>query len=274
MLTGLASNGSFRHPSGRTARTEVSNGHRMPGDPVERNGAPMSFARNAQIYGENEPADHLYKVVSGAVRTCKVRADGRRQIGAFYLPGEIFGLEGGDEHAFSAEAVIDARVLVINRHGVLSLAGSDNDVARQIWALMARELGRCTGSRLPAYQDRTGARGQLSARARRAHPIERRGGATHVTPRHRRLSGSHDRNCLPHADAIRGRIGDRPAHVQADRPARPCGPEAAGGMMPPARHSSRQNVRSENVSMPRNPGRAPRAGRSQQFGVNHVDPDR
>ena len=142
MLTGVASNGSFRHPSGRMARTVVSNGHRMLSDPVERNGAPMSFARNEEIYRENEPADHLYKVVSGAIRTCRVRADGRRQIGAFYLPGEIFGLEGGDEHAFSAEAVIDATVLVIDRNGVLSLAASDNDVARQIWALMARELGR------------------------------------------------------------------------------------------------------------------------------------
>ena len=35
----------------------------------------MSFARNAEIYGEKEPADYLYKVVSGTVRTYKVLAD-------------------------------------------------------------------------------------------------------------------------------------------------------------------------------------------------------
>ena len=51
----------------------------------------MPFARNAEIYGENEPADYLYKVVSGTVRTYKVLVDGRRQIGAFHLPGDIFG---------------------------------------------------------------------------------------------------------------------------------------------------------------------------------------
>ncbi|MGB8050858.1 MAG: cyclic nucleotide-binding domain-containing protein, partial [Pseudolabrys sp.] len=58
-------------------------------------GASMSFARNAEIYGENEPAEYLYKLVSGSVRTSKILNDGRRQIGAFYLPGDIFGLEVG-----------------------------------------------------------------------------------------------------------------------------------------------------------------------------------
>ena len=47
-------------------------------------GAPMSFSRNTEIYGENEPADYLYKVVSGCVRTYKIFDDGRRQIGGFY----------------------------------------------------------------------------------------------------------------------------------------------------------------------------------------------
>ena len=64
----------------------------------------MSFARNEEIYGEGEPAEYLYKVISGAVRTHKILVDGRRQIGAFYLPGDVFGLESGQEHAFAAEA--------------------------------------------------------------------------------------------------------------------------------------------------------------------------
>ncbi len=53
--------------------------------------------------------------MSGAVRTCKVTADGRRQIGGFYLPGDIFGLETGDVHVFSAEAIGEATVLVVKR---------------------------------------------------------------------------------------------------------------------------------------------------------------
>jgi CRP-like cAMP-binding protein len=105
-------------------------------------GAPMSFARNAEIYGEGEPADYLYKVISGTVRTYKVLSDGRRQIGAFYMAGDVFGLETGDEHTFSAEAISDAKVLVIKRNALVALAERDNEVARQLWALTGRELSR------------------------------------------------------------------------------------------------------------------------------------
>jgi CRP-like cAMP-binding protein len=105
-------------------------------------GAAMPFARNTEIYGENEPADYFYKVLSGTVRTYKVLSDGRRQIGAFYLPGDIFGFETGDEHAFSAEAISNAKVLVIKRSAITALAARDNTVAHQLLGLTSRELGR------------------------------------------------------------------------------------------------------------------------------------
>jgi CRP/FNR family transcriptional regulator, nitrogen fixation regulation protein len=69
-------------------------------------------------------------------------ADGRRQIGAFYMVGDVFGLEFGDEHTFSAEAISDAKVLVIKRSALVALAERDNEVARQLWALTGRELNR------------------------------------------------------------------------------------------------------------------------------------
>jgi CRP/FNR family transcriptional regulator, nitrogen fixation regulation protein len=128
--------------SKQTARSAPAVGsHALEGN-IELMGAPMSFARNAEIYGEGEPADYLYKVISGTVRTYKVLSDGRRQIGAFYMPGEVFGLETGDEHTFSAEAISDAKVLVIKRSALVALAERDNEIARQLWALTGRELNR------------------------------------------------------------------------------------------------------------------------------------
>jgi CRP/FNR family nitrogen fixation transcriptional regulator len=117
----------------------VPSSHDLTGT-MELMGAPMSFSRNAEIYGENEPADYLYKVISGTVRTYRILSDGRRQIGAFYLPGDIFGLEVGDEHHFSAEAIGDSKVLVIKRSALVGLANRDGDVARQLWSFTAREL--------------------------------------------------------------------------------------------------------------------------------------
>jgi len=112
------------------------------GGSIEMMGAVMPFARNAEIYGENEPADYLYKVVSGSVRTYKIMVDGRRQIGAFYLPGDIFGLETGAEHTFSAEAITDCKIIVVKRSAVVALAARDNEVAQEMWALTALELQR------------------------------------------------------------------------------------------------------------------------------------
>jgi CRP/FNR family transcriptional regulator, nitrogen fixation regulation protein len=109
---------------------------------IEMIGVSMRFARNVEIYGENESANYLYKVVSGVVRTYKVLCDGRRQIGSFYLPGDIFGLEVGGEHTSSAEAVADSKIQVISRSAVVTLAGRDKEIARQLWRMTATELQR------------------------------------------------------------------------------------------------------------------------------------
>ena len=109
---------------------------------MEMMGASMPYARNAEIYGENEPTEYLYKLISGTVRTSKILNDGRRQIGEFYLPGDLFGHEVGSEHSFSAEAITDVKVIVIKRSAVEALAARDNDVARQLWATTGRELQR------------------------------------------------------------------------------------------------------------------------------------
>jgi CRP/FNR family transcriptional regulator, nitrogen fixation regulation protein len=148
MMKLQSSSGNFRidrpQPSGQTA------GRTPPTDPrvstcslaraIEEMGAAMVFPRDAEIYRENSPATYLYKVISGTVRTFKALNNGRRQIRAFYLPGDIFGVETGPEHAFSAEAITDAKVLVIELTAVVVLAARDNDVAHQLWSLTSREL--------------------------------------------------------------------------------------------------------------------------------------
>ena len=133
--------GSIRQPI-KSIRAQAPVSTVALSGPIEMMGVPMPYGRNVEIYGENEPAEFVYKVVSGTVRTYKVLADGRRQIGAFYLPGDVFGLESGDEHSFSAESVTDSKVLVIKRSALVALAGRDNDVSRKLWDLTSCELRR------------------------------------------------------------------------------------------------------------------------------------
>ena len=133
---------SSRHAAAPRSRNGLPPRRDLPENSLDLIGAPMPFARNVEIYGEDEPAEYLYKVISGAVRTYRVLNDGRRQIGAFLLPGDMFGLEAGATHASSAEAVANSVVLVIKRSAVVALAERDPDVARQMWSLTAHELGR------------------------------------------------------------------------------------------------------------------------------------
>ena len=105
-------------------------------------GVPIKFGANREIYGEKEPADYVYELAHGAVRTAKVLPDGRRQIGGFYFAGDIFGLEDGREHSFSAEAITISNVRVIKRSTLTRMARDDREFAEQLMTVTAQEIAR------------------------------------------------------------------------------------------------------------------------------------
>ena len=105
-------------------------------------GMVRRYAKDEEIFGEGDRTAYYYKVVEGTVRTSKLLSDGRRQIGAFYLPGDLFGIEAGDEHRFSAEAVGEAKVVSYKRCGLEGLAANDNDFAVAIVEALMQALAR------------------------------------------------------------------------------------------------------------------------------------
>jgi CRP/FNR family nitrogen fixation transcriptional regulator len=90
----------------------------------------FSYKKDAEIYGEEEPAEYVYQVVRGAVRTYKLLSDGRRQIGTFHLPGDVFGLESGPVHRLTAEAIIDTTVRLVKRRAIELAAANDVQILR------------------------------------------------------------------------------------------------------------------------------------------------
>ena len=108
---------------------------------LDRLGARESVAKDEEIYGQAEPVERIYRVISGAVRTTRLLSDGRRQVGEFYFPGDVFGLETGPDHRYSAEALCDSVVLSVKR---ATLRGTDAaaDFDRMIWEATVRELDR------------------------------------------------------------------------------------------------------------------------------------
>ena len=100
------------------------------------------YLRDSEVVGENEPAEYFYKVISGGVRSSKIHRDGRRQIRAFYFPGDIFDLELADAHTCSAEAITHTKVLVVKRKAIMECAVGDAAVAQELFDLAAHDLRR------------------------------------------------------------------------------------------------------------------------------------
>lgn len=105
---------------------QISNATRLPvgfameGDVISRlddgQAHPvLMYPANSEIYGQGENASALYQVTFGAIRLYRLLADGRRQISAFYVAGEVFGFESDTDHHFFAEAICSSGVRVYRK---------------------------------------------------------------------------------------------------------------------------------------------------------------
>jgi CRP/FNR family transcriptional regulator, nitrogen fixation regulation protein len=100
----------------------------------------FTYSSGTEIFGEKEPAEYIYQVRSGAVRTYRLLSDGRRQIGAFHLPGDIFGLENGRTHRLAAEAVVETSVCMLRRRSLEVMAETDAVVCRSLLSMTSSNL--------------------------------------------------------------------------------------------------------------------------------------
>ena len=116
---------------------------RSPADSAPHaEGARRFFHRGDEIFAEGDSSDYFYKVVSGTARTSKLLVDGRRQIDAFHLAGDVFGLESSDHHRFTAEAVDDVEVIAYRRASFSALAQKDPSFGEQLMSSMLTSLDR------------------------------------------------------------------------------------------------------------------------------------
>jgi CRP/FNR family nitrogen fixation transcriptional regulator len=102
----------------------------------------LNFVENRGIYREGDEADFFFKVALGIVRTCTFLSDGRRQIDAFYVPGNVFGIEVGAEHSLSAETVCDSTIISYRRRDLKTLAANSEGFSQQLFSYAMQNLAR------------------------------------------------------------------------------------------------------------------------------------
>jgi CRP/FNR family cyclic AMP-dependent transcriptional regulator len=70
------------------------------------------------IYIQGEPGEHMYRLLSGAVRLSVARSDGRELLYLLFEPGDCFGVSSlvdGESRPQTAEAGSDLEMLVVDR---------------------------------------------------------------------------------------------------------------------------------------------------------------
>jgi len=101
---------AFRPQSGPFGMNDLSTSRFAHSDAVLSH-----YAAGEEVVGEGDPTDNFYMVVKGVFRAVKVTRDGRRQIFAFYMPGDMCGLEPGDRYDLTIEAVNTASMAALSR---------------------------------------------------------------------------------------------------------------------------------------------------------------
>jgi CRP/FNR family transcriptional regulator, nitrogen fixation regulation protein len=116
-------------------------------DLLERIGTTHAVQRNEAVFYQDGLVRFYYRILSGCVRLVKLMEDGRRQVGEFLLPGDLFGFDDLDTHDFGAEAVCHVVLRRYPRSMVEALADCQLVLARQLRNMTSVSL-RTAHSRL------------------------------------------------------------------------------------------------------------------------------
>jgi len=109
---------------------------------LSQGGTRRILAKGAELFAEGDASTFFFRVVSGTVRTVKLLADGRRQIDAFHVAGDMFGLDRGASYRLTAEAVEPATVIAYRRSDFASLMQRDSAVMETLMAATLANLDR------------------------------------------------------------------------------------------------------------------------------------
>ena len=85
----------------------------------------VAFAAGQEVVGEGDPTENMYFVMRGLFRAVKFTRDGRRQVFAFYMPGDLCGLEPEPIHKLAIEAVDAAAIAILPRRACRARMNDD-----------------------------------------------------------------------------------------------------------------------------------------------------
>jgi CRP/FNR family transcriptional regulator len=111
-------------------------------DAIIQRGRPLR--KGEYVYRQGQPFTSVYAVRAGTLKTYTTADNGEEQIAGFYLPGEIFGMEGlaRDVHLSSAIALETAAICEIPFERLSELSTRIPSLQRHFFQLLSSEIAQ------------------------------------------------------------------------------------------------------------------------------------
>ncbi len=100
----------------------------------------VQCAAGQAVIHEGDPAEALFNVVAGAVKSYKLLPDGRRQITGFLFPGDFLGIALNDTYAYTAEALQATRLCRFPRRRLEALLAEFPNLGQRLLVEASNEL--------------------------------------------------------------------------------------------------------------------------------------
>ena len=98
--------------------------------------------RNKHVFEDGQQFTSLYAVRSGAIKAYSVDENGEEQVIGFYLPGELFGLDGihNDAYVCSAKALETSAVCELPYTQVTELSAKIHNLQAHMYKTLSKEI--------------------------------------------------------------------------------------------------------------------------------------
>src|SRR5690606_6962066 len=111
-------------------------------------GALRTLEPGASLFRAGAPANSIYAVRQGMIKTVRVTAEGDEAVLDIHTPGEVLGLEGYGAGTYSCDAIALGRVVCCEVP--LPMLGEQSVRIRQLSVALLRLLSLATRPRVPA----------------------------------------------------------------------------------------------------------------------------
>ncbi len=103
--------------------------------------------RGTALYRAGDHFDALYTIRLGFLKSSVMSSDGREQVTAFHMAGEMIGLDGiaSEVHSCDAIALEDTEVCVLPYERVLAVTSSLPSMGQHVHKILSREIVRQHG---------------------------------------------------------------------------------------------------------------------------------